>query len=124
MGRELLNLFNNAFYAVNERKKEEGDSFKPLVTVKTSLIVSANDKKVIQVKVADNGKGIPKAILEKVFQPFFTTKPTGQGTGLGLSLSYDIIKANNGEIRVESIEGKGTTFTITLFLSSSNPSLP
>ncbi|RAI95120.1 two-component regulator propeller domain-containing protein [Algoriphagus yeomjeoni] len=122
MGRVLLNLFNNAFYAVNEKKSEVGDDYKPLVTVQTSKIELSNDKHGIQIKVTDNGKGIPKAIVEKVFQPFFTTKPTGQGTGLGLSLSYDIIKAHNGEIRVESTEGEGTTFTINLFISSSNPS--
>lgn len=124
MGRVLLNLFNNAFYAVNEKKKEAGDGYKPNVTVKTSKIEHPKDKQGIQIKVMDNGKGIPKAIVEKVFQPFFTTKPTGQGTGLGLSLSYDIIKAHNGEIRVESVEGEGTTFTINLFLSPSNPSSP
>lgn len=122
IGRVLLNLFNNAFYAVNEQKNEAGESYKPLVTVKTSKMELANNKHGIQIKVSDNGKGIPKAIVEKVFQPFFTTKPTGQGTGLGLSLSYDIIKAHNGEIQVESIEGEGTIFTITLLLSSSNPS--
>jgi ligand-binding sensor domain-containing protein/signal transduction histidine kinase len=122
MGRVLLNLFNNAFYAVNERKSEAGENYKPLVTVKTSKIEAPNDKQGIQIKVSDNGKGIPKSIVEKVFQPFFTTKPTGQGTGLGLSLSYDIIKAHNGEIQVESVEGEGTFFTITLLSSSSNPS--
>lgn len=122
MGRVFLNLFNNAFYAVNEKKKELGEDFKPMVSVKTSFHEIEKNKECIQVKVEDNGKGIPKAILEKVFQPFFTTKPTGQGTGLGLSLSYDIIKANNGEIRVESIEDKGTSFTITLFISPANPS--
>ncbi|SFT77606.1 Two component regulator propeller [Algoriphagus locisalis] len=122
MGRVLLNLFNNAFYAVNEQKKEMGEDYKPLVAVQTSKVEMGKDKQGIQLKVTDNGKGIPKAILEKVFQPFFTTKPTGQGTGLGLSLSYDIIKAHYGEIRVESIEGKGTTFTINLYISPANPS--
>ncbi len=120
MGRVLLNLFNNAFYAVNEKKQEQGESYKPLVKVKTSMVEVSPSKEAIQISVNDNGKGIPKAIVEKVFQPFFTTKPTGQGTGLGLSLSYDIIKAHNGEIRVESVEGDGTTFTITLSLPSSN----
>ncbi|MEB2782519.1 two-component regulator propeller domain-containing protein [Algoriphagus sp. C2-6-M1] len=122
VGRVLLNLFNNAFYAVNEKKKEGEENYKPLVTVKTSKIELSKYKSSIQIKVTDNGKGIPKAIVEKVFQPFFTTKPTGQGTGLGLSLSYDIIKAHNGEIRVESTEGEGTTFTISLYISSSIPS--
>lgn len=121
VGRVLLNLFNNAFYAVNEKKGESGEDYKPLVTVQTSKIELGSDKQAIQIKVTDNGKGIPKAIVEKVFQPFFTTKPTGQGTGLGLSLSYDIIKAHNGEIRVESTEGEGTTFTINLSISASNP---
>jgi len=120
MGRVLLNLFNNAFYAVNEKKKEAGDSFKPNVIVKTSLFETNKDKKRIQIKVTDNGKGIPKAIVDKVFQPFFTTKPTGQGTGLGLSLSYDIIKAHDGEIRVESTEGEGTTFIIDLLIPSNS----
>ncbi|WP_158531120.1 two-component regulator propeller domain-containing protein [Algoriphagus chordae] len=118
MGRVLLNLFNNAFYAVNEKKKVADDSYKPNVIVKTELIESVKDKKTIRIKVIDNGKGVPKANIEKVFQPFFTTKPTGQGTGLGLSLSYDIIKAHDGDIRVESIEGEGTTFIISLSIPS------
>ncbi|MEP1085749.1 MAG: two-component regulator propeller domain-containing protein [Algoriphagus sp.] len=120
IGRVLLNLYNNAFYAVNEQKSEAGEGYKPLVAVKTSKIALPNDKQAIQIKVSDNGKGMPKSVVDKVFQPFFTTKPTGQGTGLGLSLSYDIIKAHNGEIQVESLEGKGTVFTITLPISPSN----
>ena len=68
----------------------------------------------IQIKVADNGGGIPQKIVDKIFQPFFTTKPTGQGTGLGLSLAYDIVKAHGGEIKVESMEGKGSQFSILL----------
>ena len=109
MGRVILNLINNAFYAVSERKKLSADSYQPLVSIKTRKL---NDK--IEIHVADNGGGIPDAIKEKIFQPFFTTKPTGQGTGLGLSLSYDIIKAHGGELKVESKEGEGTMFTIVL----------
>lgn len=109
IGRVLLNLVNNAFYAVNEqRKKAENPEYKPFVSVSTSI----NDKgnKII-IKVADNGPGIPKQMKDKIFQPFFTTKPTGQGTGLGLSLSYDIVKAHGGELKVESPlkDGKGLT---------------
>ncbi|MCB0741172.1 MAG: hypothetical protein KDB92_09025, partial [Chitinophagaceae bacterium] len=89
IGRVILNLINNAFYAVSEKKKLSGDSYQPLVSIKTQ---KANDK--IEIKITDNGGGIPDAIKEKIFQPFFTTKPTGSGTGLGLSLSYDIVKAH------------------------------
>jgi signal transduction histidine kinase len=113
IGRVLLNLFNNAFYAVNEKQKAESltqnAEYKPLVSVSTKKL---NDK--IEIKVADNGNGIPQNIIDKIFQPFFTTKPTGQGTGLGLSLSYDIIKAHGGEIKVETKEGEGTIFTINI----------
>jgi two-component system NtrC family sensor kinase len=111
IGRVLLNLYNNAFYAVNERllQAQPGSNYKPAVTVTTNL----HDNKV-EVKVTDNGNGIPQKIVDKIFQPFFTTKPTGQGTGLGLSLSYDIIKAHAGEIQVETIEAEGTTFIIQL----------
>ena len=111
IGRVLLNLFNNAFYAVNEkRKNREGlETYKPTVLVKTKKI---NDK--IEIKVSDNGIGIPQKIVDKIFQPFFTTKPTGQGTGLGLSLSYDIIKAHGGEIKVETKNGEGSDFIIEL----------
>jgi len=103
MGRVLLNLINNAFQAVN------GFGDKPTVTVSTEKI-----ENVILIKVADNGPGIPDAIKDKIFQPFFTTKPTGQGTGLGLSLSYDIVKAHSGELKVETKEGIGTEFIIQL----------
>jgi signal transduction histidine kinase/ligand-binding sensor domain-containing protein len=109
IGRVLLNLFNNAFYAVNEKKKAEDSSFKPEVTIVTKKL---NDK--IEIIISDNGNGIPESIKEKIFQPFFTTKPTGSGTGLGLSLSYDIIKAHGGEIKVETKEGEGTMFIIKL----------
>jgi len=105
----LVNLINNAFYAVSERKKHETNGYEPTVEVVTKKI---HDK--IEIKVKDNGNGIPQKVLEKVFQPFFTTKPTGQGTGLGLSLSYDIIKAHGGEIKVETKEGEGSEFVIQL----------
>jgi signal transduction histidine kinase len=109
IGRVLLNLFNNAFYAVNEQKTLNHVSYNPTVSVKTE---KCDDK--IYITVKDNGKGIPQKIIDKIFQPFFTTKPTGEGTGLGLSLSYDIIKAHGGEIKVESKEGEGSEFVITL----------
>jgi two-component system, NtrC family, sensor kinase len=109
IGRVLLNLYNNAFYAVNEKKKQQGASYEPTITVSTKKI---NDK--VEISVSDNGNGIPQKIVDKIFQPFFTTKPTGQGTGLGLSLSYDIIKAHGGEIKVETKEGEGVEFMIQL----------
>jgi signal transduction histidine kinase len=113
IGRVLLNLFNNAFYAVNERQKGESAKmnadYKPLVSVETKKL---KDK--IEIKISDNGNGIPQKIMDKIYQPFFTTKPTGEGTGLGLSLSYDIIKATGGEIKMETKEGEGTEFSIEL----------
>jgi two-component system NtrC family sensor kinase len=116
IGRVLLNLYNNAFYAVNERRKNTEESlpagqagYQPTVSVITRNL---NDK--IEIIVKDNGKGISKNVIDRIFQPFFTTKPTGEGTGLGLSLSYDIIKAHGGELKVESKEGEGTTFIIQL----------
>ncbi len=109
IGRVILNLINNAFYAVNERQKAEGVGYEPVVAVSTKKI---NGK--VEIKVKDNGTGIPQNVRDKIFQPFFTTKPTGQGTGLGLSLAYDIVKAHGGEIRVESKEGEGTEFVIHL----------
>ena len=109
IGRVLLNLFNNAFYAVSERKKTEGETYKPTVSVVTKKLNGT-----IEISVSDNGNGIPQTIADKIFQPFFTTKPTGQGTGLGLSLSYDIIKSHGGEIKVETKENEGTTFIIKL----------
>jgi len=102
IGRVLLNLYNNAFYAVNEKKKSGIVDYQPSVSVNTKKV---NGK--IEIKVADNGNGIPQKIAGKIFQPFFTTKPTGQGTGLGLSLSYDIIKAHGGEIKVETKVDEG-----------------
>jgi len=110
IGRVILNLITNAFYAVDEKKKSGIDErYEPTVLVSTK---KSGDKILITVK--DNGNGIPQKIVDKIFQPFFTTKPTGQGTGLGLSLSYDIVKAHGGEIKVETKEGEGTTFTIQL----------
>jgi signal transduction histidine kinase len=110
IGRVVLNLFNNAFYAVSERKKLNEPGYEPTVSVSTF-----KDGDSIKIKVSDNGTGIPQKVLDKIFQPFFTTKPTGQGTGLGLSLSYDIItKGHGGELKVETKEGEGCEFTITL----------
>jgi signal transduction histidine kinase len=110
IGRVLLNLFNNAFYAVHEKKKQLNGTFEPTVTVSTKI---HGDN--ILITVQDNGIGMPSKVAEKVFQPFFTTKPTGEGTGLGLSLSHDIItKGHGGELKVESKEGEGSTFVIQL----------
>ena len=108
-GSVLLNLYNNAFYAVSEKAKQDIAGYEPTVIVSTKKI---NGK--IEIAVKDNGKGIPDSIKDKIFQPFFTTKPTGQGTGLGLSLSYDIVKAHGSEIKVETKEGEGSTFFIQL----------
>ncbi|QDK79974.1 two-component sensor histidine kinase [Spirosoma sp. KCTC 42546] len=113
LGRVLLNLFNNAFYAVSERKKQQPDNYHP--TVKISTKRTANQ---VTIRISDNGTGIPQAVKDKIFQPFFTTKPSGAGTGLGLSLSYDIItKGHNGSLLVQSQEGEGTAFTIELPIS-------
>ncbi len=109
IGRVLLNLINNAFYAVNKMPRENMDGYKPKVIVSTKHL---NEH--IEIKVKDNGPGIPPEIKDKIFQPFFTTKPTGQGTGLGLSLSYDIVKAHGGKITVESLKDNGTEFILTL----------
>ena len=109
IGRVLLNLINNAFYAVGERCKVEGVGYVPMVTIVTKKLNNT-----IEIIICDNGNGIPQNIIDKIFQPFFTTKPTGEGTGLGLSLSYDIIKAHGGDIKIETKEGEGTTFIINL----------
>ena len=109
IGRVILNLITNAFYATNEKQKSGIQNYEPTVTVCTK-----KDKDKVEIKVADNGNGIPKEVLDKIFQPFFTTKPTGQGTGLGLSLSYDIVKAHGGELKVVTKEGKGSDFIIQL----------
>jgi len=113
VGRVILNLINNAFYAVNEKQKEDGPGYEPTVMVGTKKI---NDK--VEIKIKDNGNGIPQRILDKIFQPFFTTKPAGEGTGLGLSLAYDIVKAHGGEIRVETEEGKGTEFVAVVSINA------
>jgi signal transduction histidine kinase/ligand-binding sensor domain-containing protein len=113
IGRVLLNLYNNAFYAVAEKAGSAGPDYIPTVTVRTNKQVKGG-KAIVEIAVSDNGCGIPDKIREKIFQPFFTTKPTGQGTGLGLSLSYDIIKAHGGTLNVDSIEGEGSTFIINL----------
>jgi signal transduction histidine kinase len=110
MGRVMLNLFNNAFYAVNQKKKTATPDYKPEVSVTTS---TENGQVVI--KVTDNGIGMPDTIKEKIMQPFFTTKPTGEGTGLGLSLTYDmVVKGHGGSIQVNSVEGEGSEFIIQL----------
>jgi signal transduction histidine kinase len=109
MGRVLLNLYNNAFYAVSVKKAQLNGTYEPTVEVSTH---KSDDK--IEIHVKDNGTGIASKAVDKIFQPFFTTKPTGQGTGLGLSLSYDIIKAHGGELKVETKEGEGSDFTIQL----------
>ncbi len=110
IGRVLLNVLNNAFYAVKSRQEELGKTYKPLVAVGTRLV----DQKV-EISIRDNGAGIPPEIMNKIFQPFFTTKPTGEGTGLGLSLSYDIVtKGHSGEMRVTSDVGTGTEFVVAL----------
>ena len=109
IGRVILNLFTNAFYAVAEKTRQSSGEFEPTVMVKTKKL---NGK--VEISVKDNGNGISATAFDKVFQPFFTTKPTGQGTGLGLSLSYDIVKAHGGELKVETKEGEYATFIITL----------
>jgi len=116
IGRVILNLITNAFYAVSAPKSTEGDFlYQPTVTVTTKRKSPLGDFGAgAEVRVKDNGPGIPKNVIDKIFQPFFTTKPTGQGTGLGLSLSYDIVKAHGGELRVETKEGEGTEFIILL----------
>ena len=128
VGRVILNLITNAFYAVNEKKQQappppEGgilnqrNNYEPTVIVSTKLIIppSAGQRGAVQIVVADNGNGISQKVIDKIFQPFFTTKPTGEGTGLGLSMSYDIItKVHGGELKVETKEGEGAEFTIIL----------
>jgi len=126
VGRVVLNLINNAFYAVNEQanKKRSGNfesspnvenlgGYKPIVTVTTQKTDNG-----IEIRVKDNGTGMPESVKEKIFQPFFTTKPTGSGTGLGLSLAYDIVtKGHSGTLKVESVEGEGSEFVVSLPLT-------
>ncbi len=118
IGRVVLNLINNAFYVVGEKtsiynlqseNQKDIGAYEPTVSISTKKL----DGKIL-ITVSDNGNGIPTKVLDKIFQPFFTTKPTGQGTGLGLSLSYDIVKAHGGELTVKTQEGEGSAFTITL----------
>ncbi len=112
LGRVLLNLYNNAFYAVKEKQKTAPPDYQPAITVRTLALHGGNGA---EIRVSDNGMGIPESVKAKIFQPFFTTKPTGEGTGLGLSLSYDIItKGHGGSLSVESQEGEGTIFVIQL----------
>ena len=123
IGRVLLNLYNNAFYAASLPSKggfkDSPGNHKPAIWVTTSKIPPSGGGGAV-ISVRDNGPGISKNILNKIFQPFFTTKPTGQGTGLGLSLSYDIIKAHGGEMKVDSREGEGAEFIIQLLLNPTN----
>ena len=109
IGRVLLNLYNNSFYAIAEKRKQYPENYEPTISVSSKKI---GDRVMLTVK--DNGNGIPKKVLDKIFQPFFTTKPTGVGTGLGLSLSYDIVKAHGGEIKVNTVEGEFTEFVVDL----------
>jgi len=114
IGRVILNLYNNTFYAVAEKKQQLVEKYEPTLSVITKM---ADNK--VELIVADNGNGIPQKILDKIFQPFFTTKPTGQVTALGLSLSYDIVKAHGGVpiaigMKVETKEGEGSEFIMQL----------
>ena len=115
LGRVLLNLFNNSFYSVTEKKRILGEGYEPTVTVNTKKVKSPSGVNMVQITVEDNGTGIPQKVLDKIYQPFFTTKPTGQGTGLGLSMSYDIItKGHGGELKVETAEGEFARFVICI----------
>jgi two-component system, NtrC family, sensor kinase len=114
IGRVLMNLYNNAFYAITEKKKKRPIGYEPNVSVSTKQIGDW-----VEIRVKDNGTGILQKVIDKIFQPFFTTKPTGQGTGLGLSLSYDIIKAHGGELKVDSKDGEGTEFMVKIPITTS-----
>jgi len=115
IGRVILNLITNAFYVVDEKKNQGLKGYEPTVTIKTLKNPPSGGRGAeVLICVKDNGNGIPQKVLDKIFQPFFTTKPTGSGTGLGLSLSYDIIKAHGGEIKVNTSEGEGSEFIIQL----------
>jgi len=111
IGRVLMNIYNNAFYSVKEKHNKNISGYQPAITIVTK---KEDDK--VKIVTRDNGLGVPKKYLDKIFQPFFTTKPTGVGTGLGLSLSYEIIKAHQGEIKVDSTEGEFAEFTIELLI--------
>jgi two-component system NtrC family sensor kinase len=115
VGRVMLNLFNNAFYAVHQKQKTADTLYKPSIEMSTKLISSHKGGRMVEITVKDNGNGIPDSIKDKIMQPFFTTKPTGEGTGLGLSLSYDIIiNGHGGTININSTEGEGSEFIVTL----------
>jgi two-component system, NtrC family, sensor kinase len=121
IGRVLLNLITNAFYAVTEKKQQQPDNpsaaapYEPTVTVTTSSIRYPSGGQGVEIKVMDNGDGIPPQLIDKIFQPFFTTKPTGKGTGLGLSMSYDIVtKQHGGQLNVENRKGEGAVFIVVL----------
>jgi len=115
IGRVLLNLINNAFYSVSEKQRQDIAGYEPTIILTTKRLGNKPDNYRVEIRVADNGNGIPQKVLDKIFQPFFTTKPTGLGTGLGLSLSYDIItRGHGGELKVETKEGKGAEFIIIL----------
>jgi signal transduction histidine kinase len=110
IGRVLLNLITNAFHAVSDRKQKESEGFEPTVWVKTRKTADG-----VEIAVRDNGGGIPEENLEKIFQPFFTTKPTGEGTGLGLSMSYDIVtKGHGGTLKARVEDNEGSEFIINL----------
>ena len=109
IGRVLLNLYNNAFYALTEKKKQHPENYEPTIILTTKKLNA-----LVEIRIRDNGNGISQNVKDKIFQPFFTTKPAGQGTGLGLSLSYDIIKVHRGEIEVETKEGEFTEFVIRI----------
>jgi two-component system, NtrC family, sensor kinase len=110
LGRVLLNLFNNALYSVTEKKRQQGEGYEPVVTLTTKRLGAK-----VQIRIRDNGPGVPQKLMDKIFQPFFTTKPAGQGTGLGLSLSYDIIaKEHKGQLSLETREGEYAEFIIDL----------
>jgi len=122
IGRVILNLITNAFYAVNEKNTSTSSAthkYEPTLTVSTSLnLPSVARGAWALISVRDNANGIPQKVLDKIFQPFFTTKPNGQGTGLGLSLAYDIVKAHSGELKVETKKGEGTDFIIQLAIQT------
>jgi two-component system, NtrC family, sensor kinase len=112
IGRVLLNLYNNSFYTMSEKARQQPNGYAPVISISSKKNAGR-----VFISVKDNGNGIPQKVIDKIFQPFFTTKPTGQGTGLGLSLSYDIIKAHDGEIRVITKENEGSEFIIDLPLT-------